>query len=130
MSPNSSKTNPTNDQIELIARTVHEANRALCQAFGDFSQPNWDSATGYYRESTYAQIDFLIKNPDAPASALHDSWAEKLRSDGWVHGSEKNVEKKVHPCLVPFEDLPAQQKAKDLLFKSIVDAVLSELYKS
>lgn len=47
---------------------------------------------------------------------------EKIE-DGWVYGDEKDTEKKTHPCLVPYEELPEFQKKKDALFQAIVDAL-------
>ena len=31
----------------------------------------------------------------------------------WRYGPEKNSEKRTHPCLVPYEDLPAPEREKD-----------------
>jgi hypothetical protein len=47
--------------------------------------------------------------------------AEKL-SSGWVFGEEKdpNADPPTHPCLVPFEELPTDQRLKDVLFQSVV----------
>jgi len=41
---------------------------------------------------------------------------------GWVYGEVKDVEKKTHPCIVPYEQLPVEQQSKDYIFKGIVDA--------
>jgi hypothetical protein len=38
------------------------------------------------------------------------------RSEGWEHGETKDVERKTHPCLVPYDELPPEQKRKDELF--------------
>jgi hypothetical protein len=43
---------------------------------------------------------------------------------GWKYGETKDPEAKTHPCIVPFEDLPAEQQFKDKLFRTIVHASL------
>jgi hypothetical protein len=108
---------------EAIARVCHEANRAWCELTGDRSQKPWDAAEQWQRDSAIAGVKFAIANPDAPASAQHDAWsADKVR-DGWRYGETKDASAKTHPCLVPFEQLPEFQQAKDLLFKAIVSAL-------
>jgi hypothetical protein len=57
----------------------------------------------------------------------HACWLKEKEASGWVYGPVKNVEKKTHPCMVPYEDLPPSQKSKDLIFVSTVRAVLSSL---
>lgn len=37
--------------IEASARAAHEANRAYCIAIGDTSQPSWDDAPDWLKES-------------------------------------------------------------------------------
>ena len=32
--------------------------------------------------------------------------------------------KKEHPCFVPYEELPTEQKAKDFLFRGVVHALV------
>lgn len=59
--------------VETIARACHEANRGLCLAFGDISQPPWDSAPDWQKESAIKGVEFCIANPEAPASANHDA---------------------------------------------------------
>ena len=46
---------------------------------------------------------------------------EKIRS--WSYGEVKDAEAKTHPCLIPYDQLPEFQKAKDKLFVAIVDAL-------
>ncbi|WP_157266473.1 RyR domain-containing protein [Azohydromonas aeria] len=116
-------TNLTADQLERIARTCHEANKALCEAHGDHSQKPWADAEQWQRDSTVAGVQFAIDNPDAGPDAQHNAWmADKLR-DGWTWGPVKNPELKLHPCIVPYSDLPAEQRAKDYVFKAIVGAM-------
>jgi hypothetical protein len=109
-----------NDQI---ARICHEANNGLCEAHGDHSQKTWEEAAQWQRDSAVKGVEFARANPDAPASAQHDAWSRDKIADGWTYGSAKDAEKKTHPCLVPFYDLPEFQRAKDVLFGAIVKAL-------
>ena len=43
----------------------------------------------------------------------HEVWSENRIKDGWTYGSERNDEKKHHPCLVPYEMLPEEEKKYD-----------------
>lgn len=114
----------TRDQeIEAVARVCHEANRAWCEANGDMSQKPWDQAEQWQRDSAIKGVKFRQDNPDAPDSAQHDAWCADKLAGGWVFGEEKDAAKKTHPCLVPFEQLPFVQRAKDALFCAVVDSL-------
>lgn len=106
-----------------IAKTCHQANKALCEANGDSSQKDWDEAEEWQRDSAVKGVEFRIANPEAAASAQHDSWSKDKIALGWVFGEVKDAEKKTHPCLVPFDQLPEFQQKKDKLFQGIVDAL-------
>ena len=43
----------------------------------------------------------------------HDTWASQRIKDGWVWGPVRNDEKKRHPCLVPYNELPEDEKEYD-----------------
>lgn len=114
----------TPEMIEAAAKAAHEANRAHCQAIGDDSQVPWDEAPEWQKESARKGVLFLIANPGAGDSAQHDSWMAAKVADGWVHGEVKDAEAKTHPCLVPFDQLPPEQQAKDRIFRETVLASL------
>lgn len=103
-----------------IAKVCHDANRSLCQTQGDDSQYEWDLAPDWQKESAVKGVEFNLANPDAPASASHDSWLAEKEATGWKYGPVKDPDKKEHPCFVPYNELPDDQKAKDHLFKGIV----------
>lgn len=109
-------------KLDDVARVCHEANRALCQAFGDHSQPSWEDAPEWQRISARMGVD-LHQSGDFGPEASHISWMHQKITDGWVYGPEKDPEKKTHPCIVPFDQLPPEQQAKDYVFRAIVHAM-------
>jgi hypothetical protein len=111
---------PNQPQEVAIAEICHEANRAYCARLGDNSQLPWDEAPQWQRDSAVAGVKFHFANPDAGDSASHDSWMAQKVADGWTFGFIKDPEKKEHPCMVQFHELPKDQQLKDALFRSIV----------
>ena len=47
------------------------------------------------------------------AKNVHDVWAAGRIKDGWTYGPVRNDANKQHPCLVPYEELPEEEKAYD-----------------
>jgi len=111
----------------MIAMVCHAANRAWCQANGDDSQKSWDAAEDWQRASAIAGVMFRIDNPSSGDDAQHNAWMADKVQDGWVYGDVKDGDKKTHPCLVPFNQLPEFQKKKDALFCATVDALLPSI---
>lgn len=107
-----------------VARICHEANRGYCAALGDHSQLPWNSAPDWQKKSAVNGVKFIVANPDALPSASHDSWMAEKAADGWAWGPEKDPAMKLHPCFLPYDQLPVEQKAKDYIFGAIVRAVL------
>lgn len=109
-------------QMERIARICHEVNRAYCQAIGDMSQPYWHDAPEWQRSSARMGVDLHTMGDFGP-EASHISWMQQKLDEGWVYGPVKDAEKKEHPCMVPFADLPREQQAKDFIFRAVVHAM-------
>ena len=109
--------------ITRIAQVAHEINRAYCQSIGDDSQPEWDHAPEWQRNSALAGVDMHLANPDATPEESHAAWLETKLAEGWTYGPEKDVQARQHPCCVPYEALPPEQKSKDYLFRAVVHAL-------
>ena len=120
--------NETVDQerakTDAIARVCHQVNKAYCEALGDFSQPEWEDAPEWQRESARMGVD-MHRMGDFGPEASHEGWMRQKLDDGWVYGPEKNPDAlpPTHHCLVPFDQLPVEQQAKDHLFRAVVHAL-------
>ena len=47
------------------------------------------------------------------AKNTHDVWSVGRINEGWNYGEARNDEKKLHPCLVPYEELAESEKEYD-----------------
>lgn len=109
--------------VERIARVCHEVNRAYCQALGDDSQPKWDEAPDWQKQSAINGVRLHLVCPDAGPEASHESWMTEKEAAGWVYGPTKDADAKTHPCMVSFAELPREQQAKDFIFRAVVHAL-------
>lgn len=55
----------------------------------------------------------LLALTEKIAENVHDVWAVGRISEGWTYGPVKDVEKKITPLLVPYSDLPENEKEYD-----------------
>jgi hypothetical protein len=110
-------------KLDNIAQVAHEINKAFCESIGDNSQPTWQEAPDWQKQSAINGVQFHLDNPNASPSASHDSWLKQKKEDGWKYGEVKDAEKKEHPCFVPYKELPIQQQSKDYLFKQVIHSL-------
>lgn len=112
--------------LEKIAKATHEINRAYCAAIGDNSQPSWEDAPDWQKASAMAGVKAVLDGTCKTPEEQHASWMAQKAADGWVYGATKDPERKKHPCMVPYAELPQQQQVKDHLFRAAC-AVAAEL---
>ena len=117
--------------IAQIARVAHEVNRAYCVATGDNSQPNWEEAPIWQRDSAMngvrAHLAALSDGRELTPEQSHQNWMKQKLAEGWVWGPDKNPDASppTHHCLVPYNQLPLNQRVKDYLFGAVVKALAS-----
>jgi hypothetical protein len=111
-------------EIEQVAKLCHQANKAICETWGDNSQRDWEDAEQWQRDSAINGVKFRLDNPAATGKDQHDAWVADKLADGWVFGEIKDPVAKTHPCMVEYCQLPKHQQVKDGVFSAIVQAAL------
>ena len=113
-----------------IARICHEVNRAYCVAIGDDSQVSWEDAPVWQRDSAMQGVEMALKayaeDEYIDPETQHNGWMTAKLRGGWRYGSQKDADAKVHSCLLPYSELPKEQKVKDNLFAAIVGGFAPE----
>ena len=107
--------------VEYVAKLCHEVNKAYCESIGDNSQKCWADTPAWQVESAIKGVKFHFENEKTTPADSHNSWLKEKEETGWKYGKVKDVEKKEHPCFLPYEELPQEQKSKDYIFKAICD---------
>ena len=116
----------SNEMLWLIAKLCHEVNRVYCESIGDRSQQVWDDAPEWQRLSIYNGVCFHMKNPEAGPEGSHVNWLKEKASDGWKYGPTKDEERKEHPCMMPYHQLPPAQRFKDAFVTTICATMLGD----
>jgi len=116
----------SNDLLWLVAKVCHEVNRVYCQSIGDWSQPEWGNAPDWQRESAHKGVTMHFENPEATPEDSHRSWLKEKVANDWTYGPVKDADSKIHPCLVPYNQLPPAQRYKDELFVAVCRAMFGE----
>ena len=55
----------------------------------------------------------LLELTELLSKNTHEVWAAQRLSEGWQYGAERNDVEKWHPCLVPYHELPENEKEYD-----------------
>ena len=66
-------------------------------------------------ESLLQGVKFGLQNLDMTPEQNHENWCRCKTEQGWVYGEVKDFEKKTHPDLVPFDELPKIEADKDIM---------------
>lgn len=57
--------------------------------------------------------DELLALTEQLAANVHDVWAVSRIKEGWTYGKTRDSFAKTTPCLVPYNELPEEEKAYD-----------------
>jgi ryanodine receptor 2 len=57
-------------------------------------------------ENLLLQVETIARN-------VHEEWAKRRLEGGWQHGTYRDDDKKLHPGLIPFDELTEEEKDYD-----------------
>lgn len=112
---------PYEEKIVACARAAYEANRAYCVVLGDDSFGPWEDAPDWQQKTCILGVEGALSGNTPEES--HEGWLDNKVAEGWVYGEIKDPEKKTHPCMLPYSQLPPAQRLKDLLYTQTVLAM-------
>lgn len=91
------------DFMEDVRKTINNNNNMNNNQY----IPNpIDTADDELSEDLLQLVELLAEN-------THDNWAAGRIAEGWTYGPVRNDELKQHPCLVPYNELPDNEKEYD-----------------
>lgn len=63
------------------------------------------------------------------AEQVHITWMNQRIKEGWTYGQTRNDEKKQTPCIVPFQNLPENEKEYDrITARTVINTLQNEGY--
>ena len=113
---------PNKNIKEKIAEIIYEATRVEASWSKRSIVPEkWVKRDEKFRSQFVDMIDkyLSLKKLPTPTQA-HNSWMKAYFKMGWKYGKTRNVVKKTHPDLLPFDELPKDEKDKDAIFLAFV----------
>lgn len=116
---------PSVEKLTFAAQIAHEANRAFSLQNGDASQPSWADAPDHVKASAINGVMAIIQNPNLSPADCHANWIAHKTQEGWKYGSVRDEDKKTHPYMVPYQELPEQARLKDVVFGAAARGALA-----
>ncbi len=89
----------------------------------------WSEREDEFRDQFFEIIERQCSSHRSSSpEELHGSWMQAYFSMGWVYGEEYDREKRVHPDLVPYDQLGQLEKDKDAVFIALCEIARNWIY--
>ena len=98
------------NKIEFIAHFRHQC---WCSYQLGARQPFNPVINADQLESLMDGVEYQLAHPDTTPEENHGNWMKMKIKQGWVYGPVKDFDKKTHPDLLPYKDLPEIERLKD-----------------
>ena len=109
--------------LSKVARIIHSLVREYNFLVYGENYPNSAKWKDLSEEFTISLKNAIINESNRPSISnqlSHSRWMRDRKNQGWKYSEVLDREKKLHPNLVPYKDLPNSEKFKDFLFKNLV----------
>jgi hypothetical protein len=81
----------------------------------------WEKRDEQFKERFTKTVESYLAMETLPTpQEVHEAWRRIYSEMGWRYGDKRDPEKKTHPDLVPFDQLPKEERDKDAIFLALV----------
>ena len=108
-----------------IAAIIHGATSVIPRLDGSCVL-KWEEMDDNHQQLAANAVKEIYSNPLKSAEEYQNLWMKLKIEDGWSLGNF-DLDKKLHPSLLPFNELPESEIAKDLIWQSLT-SVLAQYY--
>jgi len=107
-----------------IAEILHNAISVIPRTDGSVIVP-WEALNGVLKDRAADTVDRLMRKmwqfPHGMSDDYcHKVWYDNMKDMGWSYGPAYSLEQKLHPSMVPFDELPTDEKIKDAIWSGII----------
>ena len=108
--------------FEKITELIYEATRKEQNWSNRRIVPEeWSKRNKNFRDQMINVIKHYYNIGSIPTpEEAHNSWWREYEKMGWKCGKVRDVINKTHPDMIPYEDLPQDEKEKDAIFLTFV----------
>ena len=108
--------------MENTAKWIYEATREEANWSNRPIVPeSWEQRDEKFRKQFVDIIKKYLSMEKLPTpEEAHDSWMDAYFKMGWTYGEVRDMEKKTHPDLLPFNELGQAERDKDAIFLAFV----------
>jgi hypothetical protein len=108
----------------LIAQIVHALIAGLGRLWGvQAVSCEWGDTSEAYQAGLIAGVTAYFENPELTPAQEHQTWLDAKLADGWVVGAVLDTDNKVHPLLLPFDELPIEHRSRAIMLHAAVHAL-------
>lgn len=105
---------------EQIAKIIYEADRAIRSSMGQ-EVPGWGKLEATLKSGWRSKVA-AFKGPDGITPMMrHESWMKDMTAVGWTQDAVIDHDKKTHPAICPYGDLPDQVHLLDGVFITLIN---------
>ena len=115
---------------ERRAEFVYEGARVAAMAANAPIVPEpWEDRDPAFREQFLEVIERQCGEMRSTSpEELHGSWMQAYIDMGWQYGTERDVDKKTHPDMVPYAQLGQLEQDKDAVFVALCEIARQWIY--
>ena len=111
---------------DQIARIIYLVMKAAAEATGDFSQGEWEELPSELKDHLMMIVNSNYEK-DTSLVDFHAEWIAQQEAEGWTRGPVLDVDNKISPYMVNFDDLPIEQRILASQARAIVHALRPSL---